>query len=373
MFWAVAFTLGDFTLHPVRTEATRRRETVLCLHQPRRFQPGFVTSAPVVLTGLIESWSLQSARSWQPDGCVSFCFWLGILSAIPDLVFKQSLGPLEATCPWMWDLLRRRPSACSYVWMSLPNGYLPSLHWPCKALDGIIQLVRSLCELMDCTFLLEVFLGTNLCIPSQPCRTRFHICGPFSVLPGRSTESGSSTNRAIAGRFFLLQSCEQWAAYAWFGSGTDGWESPWLASSGCYIRPSSFPFSGLTFYCQVTLWMRQLHSMCTSGILKRLVLPGSNTARSTIPASLHMWLRCLVLLLLMHLYLLVARRLIDGVGTTSSADLEFQFLCLLAGPLLPCCAEVVQQRCTLKVRTLAWFNGGVDGPNWRQLNITSKR
>ena len=93
MFWAVAFTLGDFTLHPVRTEATRRRETVLCLHQPRRFQPGFVTSAPVVLTGLIESWSLQSARSWQPDGCVSFCFWLGILSAIPDLVFNQSLDP----------------------------------------------------------------------------------------------------------------------------------------------------------------------------------------------------------------------------------------------------------------------------------------
>ena len=51
MFWAGAFTLGDFTLHPVRTEATHRRETVLCLHQPRRFQPGFVTSAPVVLTG----------------------------------------------------------------------------------------------------------------------------------------------------------------------------------------------------------------------------------------------------------------------------------------------------------------------------------
>ena len=122
-------------MHPVRTEATHRRETVLCLHQPRGFQPGFLTSAPVVLTGLIESWSLQSARSWQPDGCVSFCFWLGILRAIPDLVFKQSLGPLEASCPWMWDLLRRRPSACSYVWMSLPNGFaefaltLQSIGW----------------------------------------------------------------------------------------------------------------------------------------------------------------------------------------------------------------------------------------------------
>ena len=66
---------------------------------------------------------------------------------------------------------------------------------------------------MDCTFLLEVFLGTNLYIPLQPCRTHFHICGPFSVLPSRLTESGSSTNRAIAGRFFLLQSCEQLAAY----------------------------------------------------------------------------------------------------------------------------------------------------------------
>ena len=30
---------------------------------------------------------------------------------------------------------------------------------------------------MDCTFLLEVFLGTNLYIPLQPCRTHFHICG----------------------------------------------------------------------------------------------------------------------------------------------------------------------------------------------------
>ena len=59
-------------------------------------------------------------------------------------------------------------------------------------------------------------------------------------------------------------------------------------------------------------------------------------ARKQHCTSLHMWLRCLVLLLLMHLYLLVARRLIDGVGTTSLADLEFQFLCLLAGPLLPC-------------------------------------
>ena len=39
-------------------------------------------------------------------------------------------------------------------------------------------------------------------------------------------------------------------------------------------------------------------------------------------------------------------------GTTSSADLDFQS-----------CAEVVQQRCTLKVRTLACFDGGVDGPN----------
>ena len=93
MFWAGAFTLGDFTLHPVRTEATHRRVTVLCLHQPRKFQPGFLTSAPAVLIDLTESWSLQSARSWQPDGCVSFCFWLGILSAIPDLVFNQSLDP----------------------------------------------------------------------------------------------------------------------------------------------------------------------------------------------------------------------------------------------------------------------------------------